>query len=402
MTDSDYTYVDSTGLIVPDTSTVLSEVQSEWKATFGNDMVVTTDTPQGVMISAETLARDNVLKNNAAVANQINPNVAGGIFLDAILALTGMERTKATHTIVEGVTLTGIASTVIPQGSQVKTATGDVFETISEVTLNSAGSAAVDFRSVETGPVPCAAEAFSVANGGSIVTGVIGWDTVDNGAAGILGLSTQSDQSARALRQNTLAFNGISLVEAITSALYAVEGVTSLKFQENTEATTETINGISMVAHSIYACVHGGSDTDVAAALLENKASGAAWNGDTTVNLIEPASGQTYPVKFDRPEEIGILIKATVSNVSAQSVQQALLDYAAGNIDGLPGFIVGGDVSPFELSSAILYENPKAIVTNVQICLSTADPIVWTNTPISIEINEIANTQLSYITVILS
>ena len=41
--------------------------------------------------------------------------------------------------------------------------------------------------------------------------------------------------------------------------LYATEGVTSLTFQENVAATTQTINGISMVGHSIYACVQGGT-----------------------------------------------------------------------------------------------------------------------------------------------
>ena len=69
--------------------------------------------------------------------------------------------------------------------------------------------------------------------------------------------------------------------------------MTSLTFQENVSASTQTINGISMVGHSIYACVAGGTDTDVAAALLENKSSGCAWNGGTTVNVVEPASGQS-------------------------------------------------------------------------------------------------------------
>ncbi|OWK47548.1 hypothetical protein [Fimbriiglobus ruber] len=55
--------------------------------------------------------------------------------------------------------------------------------------------------------------------------------------------------------------------------------MTSLTFQENVSASTQTINGISMVGHSIYACIEGGTDTAVAAALLENKSSGCAWNG---------------------------------------------------------------------------------------------------------------------------
>ena len=257
-----YQYLDATGVIVPDTSDILSDVQSEYLAVFGADLVVTPDTPQGVLITAEALARAEVVNNNAALANQINPNVAGGVFLDAILALTGVQRTAQTQTLVTNVTLTGIAGTVIPAGSQAQTSVGDVFQSLSTVTLSAGGTATVNFASVAYGAIPCAGSALN-----QVVSSVLGWETVTNNASGTpasvttLGTTTQSDQAARALRQNTLAFNGISLAEAITSALYNVPGVSSVFFQENVAATTQTINGISMVGHSVYACVQGGSDT---------------------------------------------------------------------------------------------------------------------------------------------
>ncbi|OWK36888.1 baseplate J/gp47 family protein [Fimbriiglobus ruber] len=311
---ADYEYVEPTGVILPDTSGLLTDVQSEYQAVFGADLVVTPDTPQGVLITAETLARTEVVNNNAAVANQINPNVAGGVFLDALMALTGMQRTVATPTVVTNVSLTGVSGTVIPAGSLAATSAGDQFQSVSTVTLVS-GTATVNFQSVATGPIPCAGSALT-----TIVSAVLGWETVTNNPSGTpasattLGTVTQSDQAARALRQNTLAFQGVSLAEAITSALYNVQGVTSLTFQENVSASTQTINGISMVGHSIYACIEGGTDTAVAAALLENKSSGCAWNGGTSVSVVEPASGQSYTVLFDRPTQVGILVKVTTTN----------------------------------------------------------------------------------------
>ena len=77
-----------------------------------------------MLIAAETLARTEVVNNNAALANQINPNNAGGVFLDAILALTGMQRSSATQTLVTNVTLTGVAGTVISAGTLAATAAG--------------------------------------------------------------------------------------------------------------------------------------------------------------------------------------------------------------------------------------------------------------------------------------
>jgi hypothetical protein len=411
MTDTTpYQYITSTGVIVPDTSSILGDVQSEYQSVFGADLIVSPDTPQGVLITAETLARTEVVNNNAALGSQINPNIAGGTFLDALLALTGMQRTPATQTLVTNVTLTGVAGTVISAGTLAATAAGDQFASLATVTLGSGGTATVNFASVAYGPIPCAGSALTV-----IVSNILGWETVTNNASGspgsatTLGTSTQSDQAARALRQNTLAFNGLSLAAAITSALYNVPGVTSLTFQENVAASTQTINGISMTGHSIYACVNGGSNLAVAAALLENKSSGCAWNGGTTVDVVEPASGQTYAVQFDRPTPIGILVQVTTTNGNAANITQAILDYANGLIEitgtngvqsNLSGFVVGASVSPFEIAGAILSENPGYYLSNVQIALETGGS--YQSTPLSISINQIAYTQASYISVIIT
>lgn len=390
-----YQYLKSTGVIVPDTSELLAEVQGEYKNALGADLVVTPDTPQGVLITAETLARTAAVNNNAALANQINPNIAGGVFLDAILALTGMQRTAATKTLVPGVALTGVPGTVISEGVIAATGTGDKFASVSTVTLDAGGNATVDFQAQDTGPIPCNASALT-----TIVTSVLGWETVTNPSAGVLGTATQSDQAARALRQNTLAFQSVSLAEAITSALYATEGVTSLAFRENVADTTQVIDGISMAPHSVYACVKGGTDTDVAAALLENKSSGCAWNGNTTVNITEPASGQNYAVQFSRPAEIGILVKVTTTNGNSDNITKAILDYAAGLLDGLAGFVVGADVSPFEIAGAITREFPQYYISKVE--LSLTSPVAYSTNAIPIGIDQIAATQASYLTVVIA
>lgn len=398
---SDYEYLLSTGVVVPQTSGILTDIQNEFKAVFGQDLVVTPDTPQGVLITALTLARAAVTRNNAAVANQINPNIAGGVFLDAIMALLGVQRTAATKTVVSDVVLAGVAGTIISAGSQAQTAAGDLFETVSTVVIEIGGTVTVDFASVEFGAIPCAEDSLT-----QIVTSVLGWETVNNPTAGVLGTSTQSDQAARAYRENTLAFQGVALPVAITSALYNVEGVKSLTFLENVAATTEIIETIEMVAHSIWACVDGGTDLDVAAALLENKSSGAAWNGAEEVEVIEPASGQPYTVKFDRPTPVPILVRVTTNGDSA-SVIQAVLDYAAGLIEitgangvesNVTGFVVGSDVSPFEIAGAIMAENPGIFINKVEVSYSS--PISYTTNVLEIAINELATVASGDISVV--
>src|ERR1700679_2624932 len=149
MTESvPYQYLDATGVVIADTSSLLADVQSEYQTVFGADLIVTPDTPQGVLITAETLARTEVVNNNAALANQVNPNIAGGVFLDAIMALTGMQRTPVTQTLVTNVSLTGVAGTVISAGTLAATSAGDQFASLSNVTLGSGGTATVNFASV--------------------------------------------------------------------------------------------------------------------------------------------------------------------------------------------------------------------------------------------------------------
>lgn len=390
-----YLYIDTTGVIVPDTETILATAQQEIQTTFGSDMIVTTDTPQGMLAVAEALTRTEVVQNNAAVANQINPNIAGGTFLDAICGLSGIQRIAATQTLVSAVSLAGVAGTVIPEGTQAQTAAGDIFSTLAPITLDGSGNGTVDFASIGFGPIPC-----SIGDLSFIVTNILGWETVTNMVAGVLGQNVQSDQALRAYRNNTLAFQAVALPIAITSALYRIPGMQSLFFQENIAATTETINGISMVSHSVYACVNGGSDLDVATALLENKSSGAAWNGSTTINVVEPASGQTYAVKFDRPTDDPIVIRVTTPNGDIASVKQAVLDYASGNINGLAGFVVGGSVSPFEIAGAIVTEFSSITVNKVEVSL--ASPIVYSTDVLPFAVNHIATIIADNITVVTS
>lgn len=395
-----YDFIQNTGVIVPDTADLLSDVQTEFRTAFGQDLDVDPATPQGVLITAEVEARDAVARNNAELANQINPNLAGGKFLDAICALTGLERIRATRSTLSAVELTGVSGTIIPAGSRAETTNGDRFELVTSVVLDSAGEGVGEFRSVVFGPI-----AAPIGSLTQIVDNVLGWETVNNPSAAVLGQNEQSDQSLRALRRRTLALQGISLAEAIVSDLYDTEGVKSLQFRENFTDTDQVIDGIFLLKHSVWACVDGGTDEAVAQSLLENKSNGANWNGAVTVNTLEPASGQVYPVKFDRPTPVQILVRATVrqmdSTVDPQiAVRDAIMAYNDNTIDGETGFVVGQNVSPFELAGAINLQVPGIFVQKLEVAPFSGMP-VWQTTEIAIALNEKAFTTASTIQVVV-
>lgn len=384
-----YDYLTATGVIVPDTAATLEQVRAEYRAAFGADLDVSAETPQGVLITGETESRDAVARNNAALANQINPSIAGGVFLDAIWALMGGARRSASPSLLRSVTLAGVAFAIIPEGSRARVGSeGPIFALTSTVILDAAGNGAGDFQCIAPGAVAVAANTLT-----TIVTGVLGWETVTNPTAAEEGTDEESDTAARTRRRNTLALQGVTLPEAATSGLNVVPGVRSSVFRENVTASPVTIEGVTLGPHSVYACVDGGTDTDIATVLLRKKSAGAGWNGTTTVDITETHSGQVYHVKFSRPEIVQIFVQVTVAGGAAypdvpKLVRDAMLAYAAGEQDQQPGFVVGGDVSPFELAAAV---NAAAPPLYVKDCKLSLDGVTFTAADIPITIAQKAD-----------
>jgi hypothetical protein len=369
---ANYQYIDSTGVIIPDTADILATVQDEFKSALGQGLDISPETPQGRLITAEVASRVAVINNNAAIANQINPNIAGGIFLDAIWALMGGERTLSTASTVMA-TVSGVPNdTIIPAGSRAQTTSGDVFYSSSGVRIGSTGKEVVKFISNDMGPIVALAGTLT-----TIIDDAIGWETINNFQDATLGTLTQSDTSARLSRRRTLGLIGVSMPEAITSFVYNVTGVKSLSFRENTTSSPITIDNVTLAPHSIYLCVDGGSDLGVATAIYNSKSAGAGYNGTTTISVTDSVSNQSQDVKFSRPVLINISASVQVKYSTgitdpAASVRNAILSYAAGTVDGEDGFVVGRNISAFELAGAINIIYPQLFVTSVQVGLTSA------------------------------
>lgn len=372
-----YNYIDNTGVILVDTDIINTEVQQEYLNTFGSDLNIDPSTPQGMLITIETLSRTAVADNNAALANQINPNLAGGVFLDALLQLTGAQRVLSSPSIVN-CTLTGVSGTLIPAGSQISTVDGlTVFKLVSNTTIPISGTIEnVQFQSVQNGEIIANANTLTV-----IVSDILGWETANNPNAATLGTLTQSDVQARLQRQNTLGAQGNSIANNVISNLYLLPGVppSGVTFQENVLSVSATINEILMVPHSIYVVV-GGSATnlDVATTIQNSKAAGASYNNGLGIPIsqvvVDQYSGQSITVLFDKPSIVTIEIIVTVhANTTVQNVetavQNAIIAYSLGQLEGQPGFSVGQAVSPFQISAAIISQVPGLFIQEIEVAV---------------------------------
>lgn len=390
-----YDYNSSSGVIIPDTSTILNEVQSEYQTDFGSDLDLTPSTPQGLMISAETLDRSLNANLVAEIGNQINPNLATGVWLDAICALFDISRVAATPTTVTA-TLTGTNGTLVPSGTRAQTIAGDIFQLITDTTIVTGGTIDASFQSEIFGSIPCGANTLT-----TIVDTVLGLSSINNSSSGAIGINQQSDLSLWSYRKKTLGNQGTNTTDAIISSAYKVSGVQSLQFRENYSNATTIIDTISMLPNSIYLCINGGTDLDIATAIEAKRSAGVQYNGSVSVSITK-LSGQLINVLFDRPTTIPILIRVTVKLIGVSgsvtdTIKKNIIDYSNGLIAGENGFVVGGSISPFDISGAI------SSISGVYVKLVEIAPVstgVYQTTELAIAINQIATTSLSSITVV--
>lgn len=393
---ADYQYQIDTGVIVPDMSQTLSEVAAEFRAVFGQSLSVDPSTPQGMLITRIAEMRDSVARNNCDVANQINPNVAGGVFLDALVGLHFGQRRAASKSTVTA-TVTGTNGTIIPKGSVAKTTTGARFETMYAVTIS--GSTSVQMQAIETGPVGADAGTLT-----KIETSISGWSTVTNPLAATLGRDVESDAQLRSRRLDMLGTQSTSTIAAIRSRLSAqVGGLISHAVVDNPTLSAKTIKGVSIAAKSIAVFTAGGASADIARAIYNATPAGVPTVGTTTVNVADTVvSGYSTPIKYTDAATVPVLVKVTVdtSTLDLQAIIPGLVvDYANGEGATPRNFVVGGDVLPFEIASYINSREPIINIRNVEI--SKTSPVSWSNAPITINLDEIATVQASSVTVVL-
>lgn len=372
-----YEYNTEQGIIVPDTDEVKTDVENEYMSVFGSDLDLSPSTPQGRLIEMEALARQQAVGLCALVANQINIDYATGQYLDAIGAFYGVSRIGATRTRVLA-DVTGVYGTIIPAGSIAETDAGDRFYAENDIEIPVGGSTSGYFLSEEFGEIPCATHALS-----EIVSQIIGWESIDNGAAAQIGSNIESDLAFRKRIKNT-RYTGNSLIQSIQGALNQVENVKSSFVYDNGTSSAITYDSISIPAHSILIVVDGGTDAAVAAAILSKKSSGSGYAAitgqDVTVNVPDGAYGVNYPVIFNRPDQLAFDVEIEVAQNTytgsdlEQAVKDAIESWANGEVAGVDGLKIGQNVSPYEIGAAVSDKIPQIYVKIVNICLHGGTP----------------------------
>lgn len=369
-----YQYSTDTGIITVDSEDMLSDVQKEWTDVYGTNLDLNSETPQGTMIGAEATNRIGLMKNNADMANMMNPNYAHGTFLDAVCSwLLSEGRGKNLSTTGTGVEVDGDPGTKIQAGFRVKNSTGDTFVIDEDFTIGASRKGLVNISSQEPGPIPLPQGPLVIEDS------VIGWGsaTVINSTAVTLGIKKLTDPQLKTLRNQTLFAMGLSATGAIKSQLLQVDNVQSVRIEENMTGAAGVVNGITFTGPGIWVCVAGAATKDDIASAIHAARQGACpydygTNNGTPIDspngtpVIDPYSGSVYRVKFTRAVEKDVYIRLKAkkgsSTASALAVSRSIKNYADGLVDGEEGFVVGASISAFEVAGAVCRVYPGLYV----------------------------------------
>ena len=322
------------GPLAPETGEILLGVHDDWRAALGKGLDVSDSTPQGQLMTSETAI---IAAKNAellTLANMFNPLTSDGVWQDALAKIYFIDRKPAEPTLVN-CKCVGLAGTLIPVTALVRSSAGDLFAPAQAGRIPATGELFMTFRSVATGPVPAPAGDVSV-----IYKAIPGWDSVSNPAAGTLGRHVESRLEFEERRFNSVAKNGHGSVAAIYGEIANISEVIDCVVRENVSNATQTIGGVQISGHSIYASVAGGADLDVAEAIFRKKDAGCGMDGNTEVTVYwrnEYGESVPYAVRFQRPADLAFKVRVAlrITDSTPADIAQLVQGAVVGNFYGL-------------------------------------------------------------------
>lgn len=319
----------NSGVVIPTTQEVRDDLAAQFQDAFRTnendpDLNVDPSSPMGQVVDLVTAEVEAKNAEVAFLANQYNPALATGSFLDALANLYGLTRKLSEPTVVTCV-CTGLRGTTIPYGAIVQDGNGNQLRhnVVLGAQIGDSGTVETTFVTVEHGAIEIGAGTVN-----KIVTVIPGWDSVTNPAAGVLGRDREPDGELYSRMINSYAINANGSVAAIESNLAELDGVLDVIVLENYTNAEQTQFSLELKPHSIGVCIVGGDDTEIARVIFERKPAGTATTGNAQVTWIdEDHYNAEYVYNIVRPTAVDFDVQVTFFDASMDDVtQQAVKD----------------------------------------------------------------------------
>lgn len=346
------------------------EFESSQHSLISPEWEVELDSPTGQLNHIIADHEAQVWEALSELATAMDPDAAGGRFLDNIASITKTFRNGETHSLVT-------LEMVVAPGQTI--AAGELFSGTSDgspqwaslaAVTNSGGANAtfsVAAEAIDPGPVEAAQGTITVA-----VDSPTGLISVTNPEDASLGSGVETDAALRTRREVELGSLGKSYLDAIRAALLKLDGMESVSVFENTSILE--VNGTA--PFSIEAVIFDGTvpavaNDDIAQALRDTIAGGTPTDGSDSGNALN-SEGKSFEMFFSRAESLDVWVEIDIRRgagfpaTGAALIAQAVAEWGDANLG------VGSELVVSRLCSPIFSVAGVDDIVEVRVGLSAS------------------------------
>jgi len=303
--------INENGLLIDEFSTIYNRLADKFKLIYGQDINLEQNSPDGQLLGIITNEIYDLQTLILHIYNSFDPDLAQGVELNKLLKLIAQTRRASTKSIVD-ITIVANANVTLPADYTIIDENKQEWIINAETTLIS-GTNIVSFNAVNFGAIEASANTIN-----DVVTVFPEITSVNNALPAEVGRDEESDVLLRKRRNNLLSVNSTSTIAGIYSKLFLLDTVTDAVIYENATDNYDATKDLN--AHTLWVIVDGGAVDEITKIIATDKTIGTDLKGTVSNNYVEiflKADGTTraltHIVKFDRPTEIPLYIKLTVS-----------------------------------------------------------------------------------------
>ena len=303
--------INENGLLIDEFSTIYNRLADKFKLMYGQDINLEQNSPDGQLLGIITNEIYDLQTLILHIYNSFDPDLAQGVELNKLLKLIAQTRRASTKSIVD-ITIVANANVTLPSDYTIIDENKNEWVINAETTLIS-GTNIISFNAVNFGAIEASANTIN-----DVVTVFPEIISVNNALPAKVGRDEESDVLLRKRRNNLLSVNSNSTIAGIYSKLFLLDTVTDAVIYENATDDYDALKDLN--AHTLWCIIDGGSIDEITKIIATDKTIGTDLKGTVSNNYVEiflKADGTTraltHIVKFDRPTEIPLYIKLTVS-----------------------------------------------------------------------------------------
>ena len=389
ITRKEQTFTTSSILVAGDTNTLIPVGQTVSSSTTGEQFTtvgaisLSPSNASGITVSVVTLQN-----STAYTITYANTTTSNTITFTSDASATVAEILAGLQGVIAGAHPTLTSSVV---GTTLVIDRNDIFQTVNFTTSVNLGITKVrtvgEVVAVESGIIEQPANTID-----TILTPMLGWDSVNNPVAATPGEDRETDEQLRLRFRNGKFDRATNTLDAIYSALINLDNVSEVTIYEN---DTSVVDGNGVPAHSFLPIVSGGLSTDIANAIWDNKPIGILSYGNTTVSISD-VQGFPHDISFSRPDPIVIYISMNITTDvnfppnGNDAIKSALIEYFTANfgtgddviysrlytpINSIPGhevvsLTIGTSPSPMGVSNINIPFDSIASISSVNIVIT--------------------------------